>query len=196
MHQEIGFNISIGQSNKWDDYYPLIKEYVTRNGKFPSKKDNEELYIWARDYIKGAKGKRAKNVSILYDLGYPKKEDTWWRKYKTAKSYYEKNGEFPSNKEGKKLRIYFLNTARLHPDKEKERMLKEIGFLPVTSVWKTKFNEIQSFYERNGRCMNVKDNKPLWTYMQHWIRQYGDRHPERMQMLLNIGFKPTKNKKK
>ena len=196
MLQEIGFNISIGQSKNWDDYYPLIKEYVTRNGKFPSKKDNEELYMWARDYIKGAKGKRDTNVSILYDLGYPKKEDTWWRKYRTAKSYYEKNGEFPSDKEGKKLRIYFLNTARLHPDKEKERMLKEIGFLPVTSVWETRFNEIQSFYEQYGRCMTVKDNKPLWTYMQHWIRQYGNNHPERMQMLLDIGFTPTKNKKK
>ena len=42
----------------------------------------------------------------------------------------------------------------------------------------------------------IKDNKPLWTYMQHWIRQYGDNHPERMQMLLNIGFTATKNKKK
>ena len=117
MLGEIGFVYQPNEEknfNLWWDNYEKAKAFYETNGYFPSYKDNQKLYDWARNWWKKAESEYTdelqEKIRLLKAVGFQGKEyksrvetndDLWMNNYNKAKTFYEENGRFPKANEDK-----------------------------------------------------------------------------------------------
>lgn len=55
-------------------------------------------------------------------------------------------------------------------------------------VWQNNYAEAKAFYEQNKRFPNPKENRRIRQWANVWYRKYAEDNPEKLQLLLDIGF--------
>lgn len=163
------------------DYERAVSELSREPG---SKKPGG--YMEVVDYLMGTREVLSK---LDERMAYLDRWAVWDKRYSIAKKYFEENGKFPGGKQWEWLRMYFSNDSRKRPDKERKAMLMAIGWRPEEDMWTVNYKTAKAFYEKNGRFPTLKDNRKVYEYMQKWVSNRGDMHPDKMEMLQAIGWK-------
>ena len=116
----------------------------------------------------------------------------WNNNYAEAKAFYDEHGHFPTHKENRKIRqwanVWWHKYSEQNPDKL--QMLFNIGFQAPDkwTLWNKNYELAKAFYKKNGRGLKNSDDSKLYRYFRVWAGNCGKDHPERINLLLQIGI--------
>lgn len=195
---EIGFPWR-QREEKWFGYYDRMKQYVEEHGTLPTKKAVEkdpsvhDLYIWRitqrNSWRDGNLSERQKELlaEIGITFNFESADDKWMKKYEQLKSYFEKQGRFPTkgdrtkDEETKQL-VSWMNWVRSkyrsgELSTEQIQLLEDIHFVwdRKADLWDSYFELVCRFYQENGRipeCKRKIDGKAVGQWYHKLVRKY------------------------
>lgn len=120
----------------------------------------------------------------------------WNDNYAEAKAFYETNGHFPTYKENRKLRQWARKIEKgvTLSCRQRLQLLTEIGYEPRDrwELWENHYRQAKQTFELTGKAPTHTSCPEAFKYFKHWISNSGERHPERMERLAQIGFRTVR----
>lgn len=205
---------------RWDDMYERIKNYHAQHGNadVPNRWKNDlKLSAWVNDQRQRRKKSLItdEQVRLLDEVRFTwqhRERGRWGDRLAEIAAFKAKNGhcEIPlSYPENPKLGRFVnatrtqRNSGRLSADRIARldalgfvwgsSRLTEVGGEGINAAWKTRFDELLRYKEKNGDC-NVqakwRHNPRLarWESHQRLLQKARTLHPERYRRLDEIGF--------
>ena len=190
--------------------YQEAKKFYQKYGHFPCRKENPRIYLWAiqwwrRCYLNKPQGwtKYADKLTAIGFVLYTaeqRKDQVWMARYERARQFYERTGHFPSLTEDCSIHEWACAwSSRLgHTDPVKLQMLAEIGYVYQTTkewnekYWNNNYQVCKTFFDEHGHFPTAKENKRIHDWAGNWWRRSSAKHPDRVSLLKEIGFKPKK----
>lgn len=195
------------KKKSWMELYLQAKEFYDAHGYFPSRKDDHQVYIWARWWWKhGGPEKYPEKADMLTAIGFQiiskekAAELNWWNRYLQLKQFYDEHGHFPSWKEMKQLHRWATNWSSAHGSQEPEKMklLEDIGYKYMKAddytdyIWMKNYNAAKVYFEEHGIFPSFQEEKKLFLWAKQWWRMYYLKNPEKnkdkAELLKTIGF--------
>lgn len=177
----IKFNFE-GKKDNWLEYYEKLKKYVLKHQAIPDVKNNQNLYMWARNnrdnYIEGSLNENQKRLLDEINLHSLFKSKTWEEWYQDVKAFYELADKLPTVHSEKQLGSW-LNVQRQRGRKnelsdEEKKKLEAMSIIwdgdeAKKDRWGEMFDKVKAFYEKNNRFPNFiseEGEKQLYNWCQ------------------------------
>lgn len=185
---------------RWNENYAKAKSYFKNFGYFPNVDDDRDTFKYFKNWCYRKHHERyPERMKMLEDIGfkYEHYEGTWIDKYNMCKKFYEEYGHFPAYSENEVLSDWardWWTKNKINKDPERIKMLKDIGFKYISNndKWMKRYNELKEYVEKHGRFPRTCDNRSLSIWLMSWYRNSASKFPERVQMLIDLGFVPPK----
>lgn len=128
--KDIGWIDKPNREEEWDRKYQEAKKIYEETGSFPNLTHPSKLRRWADWWVSHHGKNDPDRMKRLRDIGFNRKQISWTERYLHAKEVFERTGHFPTRKENKELRVWFIQWRSLHGHKhpDKMKMLQKIGF--------------------------------------------------------------------
>ena len=128
--RDIGWSEKPSKEEIWEQKYREAKKIYEETGRFPKASHPSKLWDWADRWESKYGENDPVRMKQLKEIGFTRKRVYWKTMYLQAKEIFERTGHFPTRKENKKLRHWFILWRSVYGHKypDKMRMLQEIGF--------------------------------------------------------------------
>lgn len=199
MLQGIGFRPRRTTLDDWNKNYLEARAFFKENGHFPSSTENTDLCAWAKKWITRSGKAEPERLQMLYEIGYrPDINWTAWdRNYSEAKRHFEQTGRFPSLTGGRRILDWAKRWVKAYGTQYPERMqmLYDIGYgvnpqPKPEEIWERNYRKAKEHFEQTGHFPLYNEKHRLRAWASEWVRTKAEQNPEKMQLLLAIGY-PT-----
>lgn len=128
--RDIGWSDKPSKEEIWEQKYREAKKIYEETGRFPKASHPSKLWNWADRWESKYGENDPVRMKRLKEIGFTRKRVYWTERYLQAKEVFERTGHFPTRKENKELRVWFIQWRSLHGHKhpDKMTMLQKIGF--------------------------------------------------------------------
>lgn len=128
--KDIGWKDKPSKEEIWEQKYREAQKIYEETGCFPNVKHPSKLWNWADWWVFKYSEKDPVRMERLRDIGFTRKQVRWEDRYRQAKELFDRTGHFPTRRENKGLRTWFIcwRSQYGHKFPEKMKMLQEIGF--------------------------------------------------------------------
>lgn len=189
----------LGKWAKWNKNYEIAKEFYDANGRFPTHVDIPGIKKYFRAWEREQKDRHPEMLEKLQAIGYSIRDSkrTYQENLDACKLFYAKHGRLPLKKDDKRLYMWAQQVMkRRKRHKEITDELLRMGYRIVqrrSEIWDRMFEACKAYYEKNG-CFPIRstsdlESDKLQRWMVDWAKHCGDKHPEKLKMLKEIGFK-------
>ena len=124
------------KKRKWMDCYQEAKAFYEEHGRFPSRRENPRLHVWAMQWWYGKEtGKSQERARMLEEIGFvyhnkvKYSDECWQRNYEKLKAFCEEHGHFPSWSENKSLHRWAYSWCSRYGKENPEKNLKKAQML-------------------------------------------------------------------
>ena len=195
--EELDINSTYG----WDENYEKLKEFIDKNGRFPTQK--EPCGTWLarqrKSYQEGKLSKeREAKLDDLGDWNISKKEideQRWNENYEKLKEFVEENGRFPTQKEpcGSWLSTQRLSYRKGKLSEERKAKLDDLGDWNISQKeideqrWNENYEKLKEFVEENGRFPIYNESCGVWLNHQRTCYRERKLSKERKAKLDKLG---------
>ena len=195
--EELDINSTYG----WDENYERLKEFIDKNGRFPTQK--EPCGTWLarqrKSYREGKLSKeREAKLDDLGDWNISKKEideQRWNENYEKLKEFVEENGRFPTQKEpcGSWLSTQRLSYRKGKLSEERKAKLDDLGDWNISQKeideqrWNENYEKLKEFVEENGRFPIYNESCGVWLNHQRTCYRERKLSKERKAKLDKLG---------
>lgn len=204
----LGFIWQVNKSPRllltWEENLESLQGFYEKEGHFDVPKDwkgNPILWEWVRRqkylYHENKLSKNRRQKLLALGLPMENKIRSWRENYDRLKAFSQKNGtcNIPIVYEDDTPLGWWVEAQRKYYHQgilslEKQQHLEELGFEwePLELQWEEKYQELSSFYEKEGRTeVSRKENRVLgdWVHFQRQRRKEGKLSQERIQNWMN-----------
>lgn len=128
--RDIGWADKPSKKEIWEQKYREAKKIYKETGRFPNVSHPSKLWNWADWWASRYGESDPGRMKRLKRIGFTRKQVRWEARYLQAKEIFEHVGHFPTCKENKELRTWFIQWRSKHGHKcpDKMKMLQEIDF--------------------------------------------------------------------
>lgn len=198
---EYGFVWENTQEQQWQAMYLRLIKYLKKHKKYPSKKEDKELYHWIlrtrKSYCSGKLDKARVLKLDALDFEWDPIGNSWNHKYIKLKTFIEKYGYYPTPEEDKSLNQW-VNNQRMKDAKGKlsKKQQKQLNSLSKPWIhhadrsWLAALYDLKSHIKDYGDYPLPKDDGYLnaWVAKQRYKHKKGKLKDWQLNMLYRMDF--------